>query len=692
MAFRLGFDVGGTFTDFALQDERTGQLFIGKCLTTPDDPARGVLEGAQALLEERGLGWTDVHQAIHAATLGANTVIERKGAKTGLITTRGFRDVLEIQRQLRYNIHDLFLDKHPPLVPRNLIAEVAERLWHDGTVRQPLDEGDVRRALALFQADDVQAVAVCLLHAYANPAHERRIGEIVRAQAPHLALTLASDIAPQYREYERASTAVVNAYLQPLMARYIARISDALAASGYRGAWYMMQANGGLSRAALMADMPVRSVESGPAAGVLMAARYGALAGVDDLIAFDMGGTTAKACLIKDRQPATVGTMEIDRLALRAGSGLPINQAGMDLVEIGAGGGSIAHVSHGLLQVGPHSAGADPGPACYGRGGRRPTVTDADVLLGYLNPDYFLGGRMHLDRAAAEAAVGEHVARPLGLGLDQAAWGIYQIANVNMERAIRAISVEQGHDPRTLTLVAFGGAGPLHAARLGRSLGLGRAILPAAAGVTSAIGLLIADVRFDLARTRIAPLGDLDVATLNAVFGELEVQARALLDATGIAGERRIGRSADMRYAGQGYELEITLPDGPWAEGIHARIRAAHDAHYAAVYGYAEPDGEAELVTWKVCALCLPPRVELPRREAATGGLATPKGRRRAYFPEAGGWTDTAIYDRDALRPGMALAGPAVVEERESTTILLPDDTAAVDEYGSLIVTLGGAV
>jgi N-methylhydantoinase A/oxoprolinase/acetone carboxylase beta subunit len=421
-----------------------------------------------------------------------------------------------------------------------------------------------------------------------------------------------------------------------------------------------------------------------------MAARYGALAGLQDLIAFDMGGTTAKACLIKDGLPATVSAMEIDRLALRPGSGLPVNQAGIDLVEIGAGGGSIAQIALGLLQVGPESAGADPGPACYGRGGTRPTVTDANLLLGYLNPDYFLGGRMRLDVAAARRAIAEHVAAPLGIDVDQAAWGIHQMANVNMERAIRAISVERGHDPRGLTLVAFGGAGPLHASRLGRSLDLRRAILPAAAGVTSAIGLLIADVRFDLARTRVELLKNLDVATLNAVFGELEEQARALLDATGLPGARQVTRSADMRYAGQGYELEIALPPGPWTEGIHDLIRAAHHAHYAAVYGYAEPDGESELVTWKVRALCTPPRVELPRRAAATGGPATPKGRRRAYFPEAGGWVETLVYDRGALRPGMVVAGPAVVEERESTTVLLPGDAAAVDEYGSLIVTLGG--
>ena len=690
MAYRLGFDVGGTFTDFALQDERSGQLFVDKCLTTPDDPARGVLDGARALLEERGVAWSEVRQAIHATTLGANTVIQRKGARTGLITTRGFRDVLEIQRQLRYDIHDLFLDKHPPLVPRNLIREVDERLRYDGSILRPLDEEDVDRALAAFRDAGVEAIAVALLHAYANPAHERRIGEIVRARAPALPLTLSSDIAPQYREYERTNTAVVNAYLQPSMADYIERIGAALADSGYRGAWYLMQANAGLGRADLIARTPVRSIESGPAAGVVMAARYGAFADIGDLVAFDMGGTTSKSCLVKDGRPATVSTMEIDRLALRPGSGLPINAAGLDLVEIGVGGGSIAHVSHGLLQVGPESAGADPGPACYGRVGRRPTVTDANLLLGYLSPDYFLGGRMRLDRAAAEAVIGEQVGRPLGLPLDQAAWGVHQVANATVERAIRAISVERGHDPRSLTLVAFGGAGPLHAGRLGRSLGVRRAILPAAAGVTSAIGLLVADVRFDLARTRIESLSGLDRATLDAVFVELEAQAGALLDATGIEGGRHVSRAADMRYAGQGHELEVDLPPTPWDDEIHARIRAAHDGRYAAVYGYPEPGGDVELVTWKVRALCTPPLVELPRRESLTGGQAAPKARRRAHFPEAGGWIDSPVYDRDALRPGMELAGPAIVEERESTTVLLPDDVATVDAYGTLIVTLGG--
>ena len=382
MTFRLGFDIGGTFVDFALQDERAGRLYTGKALTTTDDPARGVLAGAQALLDAHGVAWGDVRQVVHGTTLGANAVIERKGALTGLITTRGFRDVLEIQRQLRYNIHDLFIDKHPPLVPRRLIAEVGERLRYDGAVLEPLNEADVARAVEHFQAAGVGAVAICFLHSYANPAHEQRCAELVRAAAPGLAVTLSSEVSPRFREYERSSTAVVNAYLQPIMSRYIERISVALAEAGYRRPWSMMQANAGLARAEQLARMPVRSIESGPAAGVLMAAEYGRLAGLADLIAFDMGGTTAKAGLVRDGQPSTVGTMEVDRIALRTGSGLPLNVAGLDLVEIGAGGGSIARVEHGLLRVGPESAGASPGPACYALGGREPTVTDANLLLG----------------------------------------------------------------------------------------------------------------------------------------------------------------------------------------------------------------------------------------------------------------------------------------------------------------------
>ena len=694
MSYRLGFDVGGTFTDFALQDEDSGALLTGKALTTPDDPTRAVLSGAQALLDEHGISWAEVRQVVHGTTLGANAIIERKGALTGLITTRGFRDVLEIQRQLRYNIHDLFLDKHPPLVPRELIREVSERLRYDGAVLRPLEEADVLAAIEALRANGVEALAVALLHAYANPEHERRIGELVRERWPEVALTLSSEVAPRYREYERTSTAVANAYLQPLMSRYIGRISAALEAAGHRRRWYMMQANGGLDRAERLAETPVRSVESGPAAGVLMAAHYGAQAGLGDLIAFDMGGTTAKTCLIRGGQPGSVSTMEIDRIALRPGSGLPLNVAGLDLVEIGAGGGSIAQVSHGLLQVGPESAGADPGPACYGRGGQRPTVTDANLLLGYLNPDYFLGGRMQLDLAAAERAVEQGVARPLELARDEAAWGIHQIANVSMERAIRAVSVERGTDPRDLTLVAFGGAGPLHASRLGRSLGIPRAILPAAAGVTSAIGLLTADVRFDLARTRMIRLAALDSAILEAIFSELEREAAALLRDAGIEGRYRFEHSADMHYVGQGYELEVRLPGPPWGDDVRSAIRAAHDAHYAAVYGYSEPTAEAELVTFKLRATCASPPLELPRRTAGREEeIRRPEEeglrRRPAYFPEAGGWLDCPVYARDALDPGTTLLGPAIVEEQASTTILLPDDRALVDDYGSLIVTLG---
>jgi N-methylhydantoinase A/oxoprolinase/acetone carboxylase beta subunit len=689
MTYRLGFDVGGTFTDFVLQDEQTGALLTGKALTTPDDPTRGVLDGARAVLDEHGIGWASVRQAVHGTTLGANAIIERKGARTGLITTRGFRDVLEIQRQLRYNIHDLFLDKHPPLVPRELIVEVGERLRYDGAVLQELDEADVLAAIDRLRAAGVQAVAVCLLHAYANPEHERRIGRLVRERAPGLALTLSSDIAPRYREYERGSTAVANAYLQPLMAGYIGTLSGALETAGYRGTWYMMQANGGLDRAERLAAAPVRSVESGPAAGVLMAARYAALAGIRQVIAFDMGGTTAKACLIRDGQPGTVSTMEVDRLALRPGSGLPLDVPGLDLVEIGAGGGSIAHVSHGLLQVGPLSAGADPGPACYGLGGRRPTITDANLLLGYLNPDYFLGGRMRLDPAAAERAVDEEVARPLGLARDEAAWGIHQLANVGMERAVRAVSVERGVDPRDLTLVAFGGAGPLHAARLARALGIPRAILPAEAGVTSAIGLLIADVRFDLARTRLTGLSTLEPAGLEAVFADLERQAAELLRGAGLAGEHRFEYSADLRYAGQGYELEVRLPDRPWQAGVGQAIRQAHAAHYAATFGYAEPEAGVELVTFKLRATAASPHLDLPRRAPGLPRPPAPKAHRRAYVPESGGWLDCPIYARESLEPGASLAGPAVVEEHSSTTILLSDDHATVDPHGSLIVTLG---
>jgi N-methylhydantoinase A len=512
--------VGGTFTDFVLQ-VADGRLFTGKRLTTPHDPARACVEGLHELVGQAGLGWLDLAQAVHGTTLGSNIVIERKGRQVALLTTRGFRDVLVIGREKRYQLYDLFIEKPAPLVPRSRIREVTERITFDGAVRTPLDETELRATVRGLAKDGITALAICFLHAYANPAHERRAAQIVHEEAPHVAVSLSSEVSPVIREYERTSTTVVNAYVMTAVRDYLERLERALADLGYRGRLFVMQSAGGIATAETMARFPVRMIESGPAAGALMAAAYGKLTGHADLVAFDMGGTTAKLSLIVGGRPQTIREFELNRVRLQPGSGLPMTIPAIDLVEIGAGGGSIARAAMGTITVGPDSAGADPGPICYGAGGREPTVTDANLVLGYLNPDYFLGGRMRLDLDGARRGIETAIARPLGLSVPAAAWGVHQIVNTNMELATRVVSIERGYDPRQLAFAAFGGSGPVHGCRLAQALRIPRVILPAAAGVTSAIGLLAAEVKFDLSRSHVARLDALDAGALRHVLDEM---------------------------------------------------------------------------------------------------------------------------------------------------------------------------
>ena len=457
MRYRLGIDVGGTFTDYVLQDRETGRLTVGKHPTRPSDLTAGIIEGLGGVLQGRGI--SEMEQVVHATTVASNLMVERKGAVTGLLTTRGFRDVLLIQRQLRVNIYDLFLDKVQPLLSRRFIREVDERMTHSGEVWKPLDEDSVTEAVERLSALGVESFAVALLHSYANPAHERRVREIILDTIPSALVTLSSDISPQWREYERTSTAVANAYVMPAVRGYLRGLQDTLNNQGYTRPLQVMQANGGTATVEIINHSPVRVIESGPAAGALMAASIGGALGLERMISFDMGGTTAKVCLIENGAPSTTSQIEIDRMKMQSGSGLPISVPGIDLVEIGAGGGSIARAEMGTIAVGPDSAGASPGPICYGAGGLQPTVTDADLILGYLNPGYFLGGRMKLDKAAAESGIEDRLARPLGLSMEEAAWGVHTVVNSNMKRAIRLATVERGKDPRRYTLVGFGGAG-----------------------------------------------------------------------------------------------------------------------------------------------------------------------------------------------------------------------------------------
>jgi N-methylhydantoinase A len=666
----VAFDVGGTFTDVVLQDG-DGSLHTGKRLTTYPDPSDGCLAALDDVMARAGRTWAELARAVHGTTLGSNVVVERKATGVALATTKGFRDVLAIGRQKRYQLYDLQIEKPPPLIDRTWIWEVDERLRADGAVHRPLDEAQARRAVEEMRARGVRSLAVCFLHSYADGTHERRFADLVAELAPEIETSLSCEVSPQFREYERTSTTVVNAYLVGAVRAYLRAMTRQLAERGYGGRLFIMQSGGGAAAVETMARLPVRMIESGPAAGALVAARYGRLSGEPDLVAFDMGGTTAKLALVAGGRPQTVDTFELHRVRLAPGSGIPVNVRSLDLVEIGAGGGSIARAELGTIQVGPDSAGSVPGPACYGRGGVEPTVTDANLVLGYLNPEGFAAGSVRLDAAAARAAIDRRVAAPLGMSVEEAAWGIHAMVNLGMELATRVVSIERGHDPRGLAFVATGGCGPAHAARLAAALGIRRLILPASAGVASAIGLLGAEVALDLSRSHLAPFeGDGPVEAV-AIFDDMRREAERLLDRPAAAYVREV----DLRYAGQGYEL--TVPFGG--------ARAAFEELYARRYGMASPGEALEATTWRLTAVLETPVVELPR---ATGHTVSARARERlAYFPECGGFAATAVHDRDQLAPGRELEGPAIVEERESTTVLPPGVRATVDEYGSLHVT-----
>ena len=670
MTPQVAFDVGGTFTDFVLQDA-AGRLHTGKRLTTYPDPGEACLAGLDEVMARAGVSWPDLARAVHGTTLGSNVVIERKAAGVALATTLGFRDVLAIGRQKRYQLYDLQIEKPAPLIDRTWVWEVDERLRADGAVHRALDDAQARRAIAEMREREVRSLAVCFLHSYANPAHERRFADLVGELAPEIEVSLSSEVSPQFREYERTSTTVVNAYLVRAVREYLRAMTRELAGRGYRGRLLIMQSGGGAAAAETMARLPVRMIESGPAAGALVAARYGALSGETELIAFDMGGTTAKLALVSGGRPQTVDTFELHRVRLAPGSGIPMTVRSLDLVEIGAGGGSIARPELGTIQVGPDSAGSTPGPVCYGRGGVEPTVTDANLLLGYLGADTFAGGSLRLDVDAARRAIEERVARPLGMSAEEAAWGIHALVNLGMELATRVVSIERGHDPRTLALVATGGCGPAHAVRLARALGIRRLVLPASAGVASAIGLLGAEVKLDLSRSRLAPFEGDGPPEAAAIYADMEREAAQLVEGRPAAYLREV----DLRYAGQGYELTVPF----------AGAREAFEGLYAQRYGMASPGEALEATTWRLTAVLETPPVALPRieRPARTGAPRE----RPAYFPECGGYVATPVHDRDHLGPGQSLDGPLIVEERESTTVLPPGATALVDEYGSLHVT-----
>lgn len=691
-AIRLGIDVGGTFTDFVLATP--GKSVFLKILTSASDPSEAILRGARELLDAGALSFAHLGGVIHATTAVANAIIERKGAKIGLLTTAGFRDSLEIGRETRYDLYDLFFAKPAPLVSRHLRCEVSERVSAQGDVVTPLCQNDVLRAADIFSLHKVEAIAVCFLHSYRNPHHEQLALKILRSRIENLPITLSSDIAPEIREYERACTASANAYVQPFIAAYLTNLTGQLIEHGYGGSTHLVLSSGGLTTVETAAKQPIQLIESGPAAGTMAAKYFSRRAGIGKMISFDMGGTTAKICVLEDGEPSRTSEFEAARVhRFRKGSGIPLKVPTVDLIEIGAGGGSLARVdSLGLMKIGPESAGSTPGPACYHRGGEQPTVTDADLILGYLAPDRFLGGSMALDVMAAHDAIERHLARPLDVGVEEAAAGVHMLVNETMAAAARTYLAEKGCDAREFTLFAFGGAGPVHAYGLATLLGISRIIVPPGAGVMSALGMLVAAPCVDLARGYIASLTHIDWRVVNAAFKDMEQEARRLLIEAGAAPEQIVlQRSADMRFVGQGHEISTPVPDGELeCERRPEKLQADFIAEYERLFGRRLPGLNVEALTWRVRGTV---RRELSENlvVARADVLRRPEAEyREAIFPGTGK-IKCAVFDRGALPPGINLHGPALIEERESTTVVGPGATITVDAQHNLLVELTAA-
>ena len=684
----MGIDIGGTFTDVVIYDPNRGTPYIWKELTTPDDPTFGAIAGVKNLLQREKLDPSLISRVVHATTLFTNAVIERKGARTGLITTEGFRDVLEIGRERKYELYDIFIEMPRPPVPRRWRREVPERLAQTGEVEIPLDlEAVVREASALV-ADGVESIAVVFLHAYANPAHELAAVHTLRTHFPDLSVTASCEVAPEIREYERASTTAVNALIKPLAQKYLDRLVIEIRELGIPGPFLVMLSNGGLTHVAEAKRTPVQLLESGPAAGALAGAFFGATSGEQTLLAFDMGGTTAKASLVENGEPLIAYTFEAAReKRLKAGSGLPIKISTVELIEVGAGGGSIAHIDElGLLKVGPESVGSRPGPSCYGRGGTLPTVTDADLLLGYLDPGFFLGGAMPIDRRAAEASMESLMART-GLSLTQVAWGIHDIVNETMASAIRVHAAERGKDPSQFALLATGGAGPVHVEQIARKLRISRVICPPGAGVGSAVGLLMAPARIDRVASLVRPLDNVDWAALEETYQALESDAAQVLLETGADDGVRVQRRADMRYVGQGFEIVVALPSGPYAHSSKSEIQACFEKMYAALFGRTPPTTAIQLVNLRVTVTAPIPGAGIVFGGSSGGSLLKARKRRRpAYFRELGDYVDTQVYDRYLVPEDATIDGPAIIEERESTVVVGPGSACRRNIAGGLII------
>ena len=675
--YRIGFDVGGTFTDFTVHDARDGSLRYFKVPSTPADPSEAIETGLRGLIAEFGIAPAEIAFVGHGTTVATNMVIERRGVPTGLITTRGFRDVLEIGRQTRPHLYDYSIGKPPPLVPRALRIEVAERLDAEGTALVPLDEDAVADAAKLLGEAGVKAVAICFLHSYLRDAHEKRAAEIVRALLPEVYVSTSSEVLPEFREYERFSTTVINTYVGPRMERYLEGFLARLTGLGVPVPPYTIHSNGGLMSVDTVRAFPVRTCLSGPAAGVVGAAEVGAAAGFPDVVTFDAGGTSTDVSLIAGGVPAFATS--------RLVADYPVRMPMVDVHVIGAGGGSIAWIDDaGALKVGPHSAGADPGPVAYGRGGQEPTLTDANIVLHRLDPVSLLGGKMKVDEAAARAAIETKIAKPLGLTVEQAALGIIRIAVANMSRAIRSVSTEKGHDLGRFALFPYGGAGPLHAGAVARECGIARVLVPQEPGTMCARGILLSDISLDFVRSEIVEATEAGWPGIMARFEDMAAQGNDWLEASHVPpSDRTLQRVIEARYKGQNHEVQVRLPAaGPFTlDDFHNGFAEAHRQEY----GYDVADRAVEVVNARLKAVG---RVRRPDTRFAGGDGTVPPPRETRGVHFDAGWVETPIYDRASLGAGQSLSGPAIIDEMSSTTIVEPGQSVRVDKAGNLIVEI----
>ncbi len=691
MGWRIGVDIGGTFTDVALVNEADGRIGIAKVLTTPGDFGQGVVAALTIALAEHGVAADEVTLLSHATTVVTNAVLEGKGARTVLVSTRGFRDILELRRSARADLYDMFQDPPSVLVPRHCRLEVDERIDAAGAVITPLDEAGIEAIIEFTRANDIEAISVSLLYSFLNDAHERIVGERLRAALPDIPVFLSSEVLPEIREFERTSTTAVCAYVGPILESYLRRLEEAVAGMGLPRL-YVMGSSGGVFDVAEGLKMPAMAIESGPAAGVIAAALIGRQLGKPNLISFDMGGTTAKASLIKDGLVETTSEYEVGGTGSVSrwmhGTGHPIRVPVIDLAEVSAGGGSIAWIDPGgSLRVGPQSAGAEPGPVCYDAGGLLPTVTDCNLVLGYLDPQTKLAGRLAIRADKAQAAIAEHLAEPLGLSVDEAAAGVLAVVNNAMSEALRIVSVERGHDPREFALVAFGGAGPMHAAALAGELGIAEIIVPPIPGGFSALGLVASNLKRDYVKTHYILLAEADHGAMEAIYAEMEDSARAMLRAADIPeAQWSLERSADLRYARQAYELTVPARSGAVTPDMLDELATRFHEKHRQTYGHDNPAEAAQIVNLRLTAIG---RLEgITLRQIAGAGVAADKGARSVWFPGAGR-VDCAIIDRDGLAQGDVVPGPAVIEALDATIVIPPGWRASVNADGHLIMEAG---